>query len=391
MAPVNGLTGQDLVQSPSVLRGMSPSGTMIGLPAALERDEEAQLVREALFFVATTDSQRTLTAAACANSDGESSSEGDYIFTSEELLRQMRRQTALDEVKAANARKHGKQVVEPPLHIPEEMCDMEFRLAHARGRAAYNKLFLHNQRIIYYEVNKMWPNWSRATVMEKADFLQEGAQGLLRAIRLFDARRGVRLSTYASWHVRAFVLRALRDKSHIVRLPQLLQQDMSQIKRARYRYAVDNQGHLPSDDALAHMLQWPTGRVQAARKGLASAEATSLDADFTAPMLGGSTAAPSPLLNSVASSKHGGAAAENVVYAAQLRHTLSDAMKERDPRRSQITRLKFGLEDGVEWSYAQIAQRFNVSATVAKGIVRTEVNYLRRAKKSVLRDFVGHL
>ena len=122
MAPVNGLTGQDLVQSPSVLRGMSPSGTMIGLPAALERDEEAQvcgapnvptpdcwpctigpptrpilieccplsqLVREALFFVATTDSQRTLTAAACANSDGESSSEGDYIFTSEELLRQV--------------------------------------------------------------------------------------------------------------------------------------------------------------------------------------------------------------------------------------------------------------------------------------------------------------
>ena len=66
----------------------------------------------------------------------------------------------------------------------------------------------------------MWPNWQRATVMEKADFLQEGAQGLLRAIRLFDTARGVRFSTYASWHVRAFVLRALRDKSHLVRLPQ---------------------------------------------------------------------------------------------------------------------------------------------------------------------------
>ena len=46
------------------------------------------------------------------------------------------------------------------------------------------QLFLHNQGLIYHEVNRLWPNWKDATVMEKADFLQEGAQGLLRAIRL---------------------------------------------------------------------------------------------------------------------------------------------------------------------------------------------------------------
>ena len=115
----------------------------------------------------------------------------------------------------------------------------------------------------------MWPNWSRATVMEKADFLQEGAQGLLRAIRLFDSARGVRFSTYAAWHVRAFVLRALRDKSHIVRLPQTLQTDMMQIRKARYRYAVENQGHAPSNAALAEMLDWQPGRVEGALKGLA--------------------------------------------------------------------------------------------------------------------------
>lgn len=41
------------------------------------------------------------------------------------------------------------------------------------------------------------PHWAKATVMEKADFLQEGAQGLLRALRLFDTTRGVRFATYA--------------------------------------------------------------------------------------------------------------------------------------------------------------------------------------------------
>merc|ERR1719163_1246881 len=113
--------------------------------------------------------------------------------------------------------------IQSPVEVPEEMSDTEFRLTIALGRAAYNKLFHHHQRLVYYEVNKVWPNWQRATVIEKADFLQEGAQGLLRAIRLFDTTRGVRFSTYACWHVRAFVLRALRDKSYIVRLPQSLQ------------------------------------------------------------------------------------------------------------------------------------------------------------------------
>ena len=239
------------------------------------------------------------------------------------------------------------------------------------------QLFLRHQRVVYFEVNKVWPAWQRATVIEKADFLQEGAQGLLRAIRLFDTSRGVRFSTYASWHVRAFVLRALRDKSRIVRLPQLLQLDMAQIRKARYRYAVESHGRAPTDDALAAMLHWPPSRVAAALKGLASSLTTSLDADSLgeAPGLGVGSAVPEPLMSRVASPRHGGAAAENEVYEGQLCDALETAMAERDPRRIQITRLKYGLEDGVEWTYPQLSVRFNQTASVLKGIVRTEVRH----------------
>ena len=134
------------------------------------------------------------------------------------------------------------------------MSDTDFRLRESRGRAAYNKLFLHNQGLIYHEVNKIMPNWRDASVIEKADFLQEGAQGLLRAIRLFDPARPVRFATYAAWHVRAHVLRSVRDKAHLVRLPQNLQADMHQIKRARYRCALlpPRAPRAPSAPRLSH-------------------------------------------------------------------------------------------------------------------------------------------
>lgn len=110
-----------------------------------------------------------------------------------------------------------------------DLSDTEFRLRESVGRAAYNKLFRHNQGLIYKEVNALLgANWKTASIMDKADFLQEGAQGLLRAIRLFDIGRGFNFSTYAVWHIRAYVLRAVRDKSRLVRLPQALQNDMMQ-------------------------------------------------------------------------------------------------------------------------------------------------------------------
>jgi DNA-directed RNA polymerase sigma subunit (sigma70/sigma32) len=90
-------------------------------------------------------------------------------------------------------------------------------------------------------------------------------------------------------------------------------------------------------------------------------------------------------------SKSGGpTAAENAIYRQQLQQELSAAMRGRDPTRAQITWLKYGIEDGVEWTYPQLASRFGITANVAKAIVRSELAFLRHSKKRELQDFVGH-
>ena len=81
-------------------------------------------------------------------------------------------------------------------------------------------------------------------------------------------------------------------------------------------------------------------------------------------------------------------ASENAVYQQQLRSTLSQAMATRDPQRVKLLRLRYGLEDGQEWSYPQLGSRFNVTANAAKGMVHQELNFLRRQRTQVLQQFV---
>lgn len=49
------------------------------------------------------------------------------------------------------------------------------------------------------------------------DLVQEGNLGLLAAIDRFDHNRGVRLSTYGTWWIRAFILRYVEHNARIVR------------------------------------------------------------------------------------------------------------------------------------------------------------------------------
>ena len=404
------LTGEDLVRSPNVFRGFSPSGEQLERLPLLTRDEELTLVRAAWFFTAAADARRDLEADASVGRPAPNH---------------------VDIVAAVHHRHKTAGGASPALAAllpPLTMSDTDFRLRESRGRAAYNKLFLHNQGLIYHEVNKIMPNWRDASVIEKADFLQEGAQGLLRAIRLFDPARPVRFATYAAWHVRAHVLRSVRDKAHLVRLPQNLQADMHQIKRARYRcaerrprtfpvfpacpppshdslttpsahprYAVENQGERPRSEDLASMLQWEVGRVTKAEQGLTSAQFVSLDDEGLADggYVGASAAASggggrtNALKDRVTDMRAdmGGRGSENRLFRQQLVSTLRQAMLTRDPARVELTRLRYGLEDGEEWSYPALAERFNITTSGAKGIVRSELAFLRNHRGKVLQQF----
>jgi len=79
--------------------------------------------------------------------------------------------------------------------------------------AAY-KLITSNLRLVV----KIALEFHRAWVMNLLDLIQEGNIGLMQAVKKFDPYKGVRLSSYASFWIRAYILRFILDNWRLVKI-----------------------------------------------------------------------------------------------------------------------------------------------------------------------------
>jgi len=86
-----------------------------------------------------------------------------------------------------------------------------------------------------------------------AELTQEGNIGLMRASTGFDATRGTRFSTYATWWIRQAIVRALADRGTVIRIPVWLHTDLNVLKTARRSYAESHAGHDPDLATLAQV------------------------------------------------------------------------------------------------------------------------------------------
>ena len=65
------------------------------------------------------------------------------------------------------------------------------------------------------------------------DLLNEGNLGLIEAARRYDPEKGARFITYAIWWIRKLILRALTQRSTLVRIPDSKAKKLKDIRRAQ--------------------------------------------------------------------------------------------------------------------------------------------------------------
>jgi RNA polymerase sigma-32 factor len=100
-----------------------------------------------------------------------------------------------------------------PLLSREEEGELAKRWWHEKDRRAAYRLVVANLRLVVkiaFEYQRAYSNL--------LDLIQEGNLGLMQAVKKFDPYREVKLSSYASWWIRAYILKFIIENWSLVKV-----------------------------------------------------------------------------------------------------------------------------------------------------------------------------
>lgn len=159
-----------------------------------------------------------------------------------------------------------------PLLTREEEQQAALRYYEQGDLEAAAKLVTSNLRLVV----KIAYDYRRAH-KHLPDLIQEGSIGLMQAVKKFDPYKGVKLSTYAAWWIRAYILRFILNNARLVKLgtTQAQRKLFFNLKKERARLAA--MGIDPTPEAIGARLDVPAEEVVHMERRLAAGD-MSLDA-----------------------------------------------------------------------------------------------------------------
>lgn len=159
-----------------------------------------------------------------------------------------------------------------PLLTPEEEHSLAVRLYEHGDTVAARKLVEANLRLVVkiaYEYRRAHKNL--------LDLVQEGNIGLIQAVRKFDPYRGVKLSSYAAFWIRAYILKFILNNWRLVKIGTTQAQRKLFFNLRKEKERLEQLGFQPTSALLAENLQVSEKEVEEMEKRMAAPE-SSLDA-----------------------------------------------------------------------------------------------------------------
>ncbi len=89
----------------------------------------------------------------------------------------------------------------------EEEVELAIRVREKKDKEAAYKLVTSNLRLVVKIAMDFHRYWTKSLL----DLIQEGNVGLLQAVRKFDPYRGIKFSYYASFWIKAYMLKFIME------------------------------------------------------------------------------------------------------------------------------------------------------------------------------------
>jgi RNA polymerase sigma-32 factor len=150
----------------------------------------------------------------------------------------------------------------------EEEIDLSIRVREKKDQQAAYILVTSNLRLVVKIAMDFHRYWTKSLL----DLIQEGNVGLLQAVRKFDPYRGIKFSYYASFWIKAYMLKFIMENWKLVKIGTTQTQRKLFFNLAKERDKLISQGFEPEPRLLADRLDVKEKEVEEMSQRLGGGE-----------------------------------------------------------------------------------------------------------------------
>ncbi|MEO6760960.1 MAG: sigma-70 family RNA polymerase sigma factor [Candidatus Saccharimonadales bacterium] len=232
------------------------------------------------------------------------------------------------------------------------------------GQRARDSMIKSNLRLV---VNLAKRYTGRGT--ELLDLIQDGNLGLMRAVGMYDYKKGYKFSTYATWWIRQEITRGISNKGRIIRLPVHMVEQINKISKIE-KELIKDLGRDPTDDELSEEAGISPDKLSEIRGYALNAVSLDKPVDDGGTSKTGDDLGSHIVSGTAIDPEDAVLAAERLVYASRLFGTLSEIDR-------RIVYLRLGLDGSKPRSLKEVGQIVNKTGPGVSNIMNAIMKRLR--------------